>query len=494
MSIKDRQKDSLVGVIAKYSSSNIYYQILGLLNAFIRPKLLTPELYGLWHILIVIPKYSAYSTLGTHTIMRYLIPYHDSRSEQQQISDIKGTIFYSALITKILIAAVLVIILLTGHMSLKVRLGLLTMAYLVIMEWYSDYYITTLKAYQRFNLVTSSNYIQATVAFMASAVLIYFLNIYGVYLSAIITFMVIISYLRTKYPLGSFGVFRFSLFIDLVKKGFPLMIYDLSSVLISSTDKIIIAYFLGTAQLGYYGISVMVFGFLMQLPGASREVIEPRLMQKLDKDSNEETLKEYFLKPLINAAYFMPFLIGPIFFILPVIISLILPRYISGILPSQIIALGGYFFSLICLFRGIIVANNWQVKASLVPIVLLFVHVTLSILFIKLGYGINGVAASCSISFFLLFVSLFFFVRKRCYYAEEDWRQITTGICWPFPVMCATIFLLNIIAKILHTNIYLSAVCNLFLFSFTMLILINFARRKYVLLKGIELREIWKSF
>jgi O-antigen/teichoic acid export membrane protein len=315
--MKDKRKDSLVKVIAKYSLSNIYFQILGVLNSFIRPKLLPPSLYGLWQILIVIPNYSSYTTLGTNAIMRYLIPYYDSQNEQQKIAEIRGTVFYGTLIPKVIIAIALIGVAVIANISLPVRFGLLTMSYLVIMEWYRDYYMTIMKSYQKFNLVTSINYVQATVAFVGSAILIYFLSIYGVYLAAVVTFIVLFLFIRSHYSLQSYGTFRYSLFLDLVKKGFPLMIYNLSNELMISADKIIIAYFLGTEQLGYYGIAIMVSGFLLQLPGASREVIEPRMMQELNEKTKEENLKEYFFKPLLNGAYFMPFLIGPVFFILP---------------------------------------------------------------------------------------------------------------------------------------------------------------------------------
>lgn len=492
--MQEKQKESLIRVIAKYSSSNIYTQILGLLNAFIRPKLLSPELYGLWHILIVIPKYAAYSTLGTHTIMRYLIPYHDAKAEYYQINEIKGTVFYSGLLIKIFIATVLVLIALIRDMSVIVRLGLLTMAYVVIMEWYYDYYANILKSYQKFSLLSSTNYIQSSVAFAGSATLIYFMGIYGVYLSAVITFIVIISYLRIRSPLGSYGKFRYPVFIDLVKKGVPLMMYNLSSVLISSSDKIIIVYFLGPEQLGYYGIAVVVHGFLMQIPGTSREVIEPRLMSKLHQNSDEENLREYTLKPLINTAYFMPFLIGPVFFIMPGMVSLVLPRYVQGIEPTLIITLGGYFYALIYIVRGIIVANNWQLNASLIIGLISLMNVGLCIFFIKLGLGIKGVAAGCSISFFLLFVSLLVFVMKKCTYAQQDWRSGIMAICWPFPVMCITIFVLSSLEKILPLHMYLSAFLNLFLYSFAILILINIAKKKYELLRGLTLKDIWASF
>ena len=71
------------------------------------------------------------------------------------------------------------------------------------------------------------------------------------------------------------------------------MVYNFSAILISTSDRIIISYFLGNKQLGYYGIAIMIFSFLMQIPAVSREVIEPRLMQEMTRNSDEKILNEY---------------------------------------------------------------------------------------------------------------------------------------------------------------------------------------------------------
>ncbi|MCD6416053.1 MAG: hypothetical protein J7M08_05095, partial [Planctomycetes bacterium] len=74
MSKQDAQDDSVAPVVAKYSSGRFYRMGLGLITAFIRPKLLSPEYYGIWTLLKLIPNYLSYAHGGTRTAMRYLIP------------------------------------------------------------------------------------------------------------------------------------------------------------------------------------------------------------------------------------------------------------------------------------------------------------------------------------------------------------------------------------------------------------------------------------
>jgi O-antigen/teichoic acid export membrane protein len=486
-------KDSLLKSIVRYSSSNIYRQILGVVNAFIRPKLLTPELYGLWNLLSLIINYANYSDLGSRTSMRFLIPYNDARGEAQKVSDIKASVFYGTLYLRLILVSGLLLTALLTDFSLEVKWGLITIATVIMIRWYYLYYISLLKSYQNFKLISQANYLRTSIAVFMGIILIYFFNIYGVYVTAIVSYLAVTLFLKSKYHSGHHTVFKFPVFFDLVKKGFPIIVFNLFVLLLRSSDRIIVASFLGIKQLGYYGIVGIVFSFFMQIPGASREVIEPRLMESLGKNSREENLREYFFKPLFNTAYYIPFLVGPIFFLLPLLIPLILPRYTPAIVPTQIIILGGYFLSMAYVTRGIIVANNWQLRASVVISCVLPINIFLSIFLLKIGLGINGVAIGSSASFFVLFISLLTFIRKKSIYALENWRENIRGLFWPFPVMCISIGLLHRITEAITTNNYVAAFLSLILFYLLFYFIINYANKKYPLLKKINLKEIWQN-
>jgi len=486
-----KEQESIVKSIARYSSSNLYKQVLRILNAFIKPKLLPPELYGLWNLLTLIDTYTLFSHQSSRISMQFLVPYHMGRNDQQTCAEIKSSVFLGTFYINAFIILILLIYAFFGDMNLKVRLGLITIAIITMMHWYTEYYFTLLKSHQKFKLISSANYLEATIALVFNVILIYYLNIYGVYLSAIMSEIMLILYLRAKYPLEKNVAFRVSVFIDLMKKGLPITLFNFSGYLVRSFDRIIVSYFLGIKQLGYYSIAVMVFSFLMQIPGASREVIEPRLMQSISTHSREDSMREYFFKPLINTAYFMPFLIGTVFFLFPLVVPVLLPKYIPGIVPTQIIIFGCYFVALSYITRGIIVANNWQFKSLGVLIFSLAVNIIISITLLHLGFGINGIAISSSISYLILFVGLMVFMRRKCNYALEDWKTNTIGLCWPFPIMCGIILILETIPKSMLINSITSSFFKLTIFYGAMFLVISIARKKYTLLKGFKLSDIF---
>ncbi len=492
-------KESVTKNIVRYSSSKVYQQILSLLTAFIRPKLLTPELYGLWNILNIIPTYASYSNLGTYDIMRYMIPYHEERKEHHKSIEIRDSVFYGTLFLNLFIVAGLIIFAFVRDFELHVQVGLIAMACVVMISWYYENFVVLLKSYQNFRLITSTFYLKATITFVLTVVLIYLYKIYGAYLAFLLSFGFIALYLKIKYPPSApYAKFKYGIFVDLVIKGFPIMLYNFTAILINTSDRIIISYFLGTEQLGYYGIADMVLGFIIQIPGTAREVIEPRMMQDIYKSSMTEHINEYFIKPMFHTAYLMPFLIGAVFFTLPVVVPLLLPRYINGILPAQIVVFGSYFVAMSYTARGVIVAYQWQLRALIIMLLALLVNVAVSIFFIKTGLGIKGVAIGGSISFCVLFIGLVVFVKILSNNSIQNWGKNILGLLYPFLIMGASIAFLEYISRSIqmddylcvYFNAYLAAIIKLFIYYAIMIFVIYRAQSKYPFLKVLNLKKL----
>lgn len=485
-----KERESIVRVISKYSASKLYNQALGALNAFIKPKLLTPELFGLWNILNLLPSYASYVHLGARDAMRYLIPYQAARGDIQTNHTIKGSVFYGSLVLNLVIAVPLSLISLLMDLDLKVRLGLMAMAMVIILNWYCEYYLAILKSYQNFSLITSSNYLRSTVVLVLGIVLIYFFGIYGVYLTSIISHAVILGYFRVRYPLAHHGGFDLRTFKDLVYHGCPVMIFSLLIFFMMTSGRIIVSYFLGNEQLGYYGIGLMILTAFMHMPGTAREVMEPRLMEDLTVNSPQETFRDYFLKPVTYAAYSMPFLIGPVILSLPSAIPLVLPNYTPSIFPSQILMCGVYFLALSYLFRGIIVANKWQLKASFITAFTLLLNILLSIALVKAGFGLEGVAVGSSVSVFFLFVGLMILLKREYRFTWEQWRGVIGPLYWPFPIMCSLLALAAYVPGFISLHEYLALLMKLIIYLLVMSVAVYLAQKKYPILKEKKWRHL----
>jgi len=436
-STRDDQPHGLFKTIALYSSSKIYNQGMAVIIAFLRARFLTPELFGLWNLLNVVPAYTVYSHLGTRAAMRYLIPYHAARGEEALNREIWGTMFFSSLYVNLAVVAGLIAWSFRAEHAIEVRIGLVAMAAIVLLAWYHESYLAILRSYQQFRLIIVQSYISTTLTVLATAALVSLLGIYGVYLTAIIVYVILIVFLRRWHPLGRPAPFSFATFQALVKVGFPILVFDLITTIMATSGRLVVSSFLGNRQLGYFALSTMVFSGLTKLPGTAREVMEPRMMQELRGGDAAVHERRYFLEPLFNTAYYMPFMIGVVFFALPVVVGTILPQYLPGVRATQFASVGVYFLALSYVFRGVIVANGWQTGAALVMGSVFVVTLLGTILLVKVGFGIDGVAACSSVSYIALFASLFGFVASRHSLATRSWARVLTITAWPAAAMCA---------------------------------------------------------
>lgn len=474
-------QDSVLKTISRYSLSNFYRQALGLLTAFIRPKFLNPEMYGLWNLLNILVTFSSHTHLGSRSALRYRIPQLEAQNDTGRLQEIKGAVFYGSLYLNLGFAALVVIYACKPGLAIELRLGLLITAAVVILTGLYEYQISLLKGSQNFRLVSAINYVRATATFVFSLVLIYFFGIYGALGGVLLALLTGLVFLARQPSGAPAAPCHWPIFWDAVRQGLPIILFNLVAVLLRTVDKLVISLLLGNQQLGYYGIATMVLGSLLNIPGVSREVIEPRLLQGLDQTSAASNFSEYFLKPSLATAYLMPLLLGPVVFLLPVVIPALLPQYTAGIQPAQIMVLGAYFLALSYPGRGLIVAYNWLWPAAWRMATAVAVNLVLSVMLVKAGYGINGVAAASGISFLVLAAILFVFIMKNVGLSWTGHLPRFIYLLVPFPVMCLAIYGLSRCTAQFTVNPYLALAIQLPLFLAVHLSLIGLARTRNVL-------------
>lgn len=482
----------LVKSLTRYTSSNIYQRVCGIINTFIKPRLLSPDLYGIWNILSLVATYATYLHLGSRNSMFYRIPYAKGKEDHGKAAAIEASTFYGSLAVTLVAVAGVLLYAVFREQTDAVRIGLFVIAGLILLNWYFDFYFVYLIAHQDFMLPSRMNYLKATIAVFLNAVLIYFFSIYGLYLAALLTVLFGVAVFRKVRPLEFRSGFHFGTFRELVAGGMPVMLYNITNELVSTSDKVIVAYFLGSEQLGFYAITGLVFNFLMQIPGDARDVIEPDLMRGADHRTPEANLAEYFFKPLAYTGALMPFLIGPAVFCAPVFIHLLLPRYLPGILPTQIIVLGSYFFALAYVARGIIVAYNGQVRAALIISAVVLLNIVLGILLIKAGFGLAGVATGSSVSFLVLFVALCAFIRKRHKGSASVWSAAARDVVRPFVFIVTAIALLEAVSRMLAIHEIATALLKTGIFLAASYGLLAYTGKRSPSLQGMDVRKLFK--
>lgn len=423
-----------------FASSNFFRQGMSAATTLLRPVLMSPELFGLFTALRLVPTYAEYLHLGARDSMRYLIPLHEAKGEHQRIETLRGTVLTSTVAGALGLALLLFGLALFSDWQTAERVGLAICGVTVLVQAFYHHFFTELKGFQAFKEVGLNNYLNALLQLVFNAVLILSFGFYGALMAQICVVACLMAYMSWRGTAHARWGFDVKVFKAAILLGGPSMLFDLTLLMMRSTDRLVIVNFLGYEQLGYYGLGAMVMGYLMHIPGATREVMEARLFQNHGDASPADAFSRFVMRPMIMVGLTMPVLIGPVVLFLPVFIPWLLPDYTGGVPSTQILMLGGYFLAVGFPIRGILAAYGWQLWGAAMVLGSVALHVGLSIVLIKLGLGIQGVALSAGISFAAAGLALFLFVVFRL--PERPARVVRQGLLavLPFPLMLGVLY------------------------------------------------------
>jgi len=419
-----------------FASSNLFRQLLNIGTAFLRPLLLTPELFGLFSMLRLIPTYAHHIHLGARNTLRYRIPDYEAHGETEQIDRLRYTVLTGTAVIALAVSlALLLAALLLEGAGPEVRIGLAICAGTVIVISIYDNVLAELKGFQLFRVVGLQNYFSALVTLVVGGALIWWFGFYGAMLTELIVLLVMLVVLARRGYFSFRLGFDLALFRSAVAFGAPTLLFDASLVLMRTTDRLVIAGTMGLEQLGYYALGSIVLAYVMHVPGATREVMEGKFFQYERTHDIEALFEIYVLKPIRVMAFAMPVLIGPAVILLPFVIGLALPSYVQGVAAMQALMIGGFFLAISFPLRGMLVSSGRQIKAVWVLLGSIGLHAGLSCLLVWAGFGIVGVAASAGVAFLCSGAGLMLLVvgalpRRP---ANLGWSLLVSLV--PFPLM-----------------------------------------------------------
>ncbi len=486
-----RKRDSVATNLAHYTPSVLFRNIVGVLNTFIRPKLLNPHGFGLWSLLNSIPDYSRYLHLGCRDYMRFAVPRLEAQGDDEAVHRVEASVFWGSLIPNIGVGAALLILAAVGQFATDVRVGLVAMAFLTVLTCLSEFYVMLLKGRQLFRALSRAMYLRNTLQLIISIPLMMYLGIYGLFIALPVTTVVSLLYLRSQCSFNPFGGFSRTVYFELVREGWPLVAFTFLLTLMITSGRLLVAGWLTTEEVGYYALSTLALSGMLNFPGAAREVVEPRMMQELDSLQSETVLDRYLYRPLIINACYLPLIIAPLYFMVSPLIKGLLPQYTEGIIPLQIVLFGFYFLAVFFPMRGIIVANRRQKAAALLATIGVLVNIGLSLAALAAGFGIIGVAIANSISYAILLFLMAGLLKQRCdirFPLEKIWLVLAA-----FPILCASVWASRLWIEPRVGAGFIGAMIQSALLFGLGLVLVTIAEYKIPLLKGLSPLSILRT-
>ncbi len=406
---------SLKSEFSNYSISAILFRVIGLLIMLIAMNRLGPEQYGVWVLLSPIITYSLLFSLGAPNAMNRLVPIYNGQGRHDESSKLQEvTLFIMTLaILPISLFIFLVFPIIWENLSLYVAFSF---ALLLIFENVYQYQVITHRSEDRFAPLASMNYLHSGVFLVVVGLGVWYGGLFGFIVSQFICLFVVVIALQ------KIGISRLKLSVDLkiitklIKEGMPIALVSLLGGLLMVTDRYVIGYFLDTETTGVYGVGILAFSGVLLIPTLLSQYYYPKIA-KLYGSNEKKALTSLYYQHYRQNGLVTIFVVIAASLIMTVLVEYFLEEYARGSTAMRINIAVSCVAALSMPKANILLVAGLHKERIAIVITTLLINIVLSIMSLKLGFGINGVAYSSLISNLIMFamIELYYVRFQRVY-------------------------------------------------------------------------------
>ena len=435
--------------IFRCSSSGIISQGLGIIGVFWVARLLGPSDFGIYNAVTLVLTYGAYMELGALSTMGRDLPYYHGKSDMEKAAAIEGaarrTTIFGALVAALF---VITFSLLPTHSS-KMSLGLKTMAVVLILQNVYTYHRTVLRSHNNFKELSQQQVLLAMVTLVLAVSFVFYLGFEGRLLAAILAPALILIYALHRNSWIVIPSYKLSEVWSVIRVGLPILMSGFVLSLLTTVDRLMVITFLGEKQLGYLGLGILLTSAVTLIPTMACQVLYPRITHQYGSSGNNvEALRTFVLTPPSILSTLLPILIGTIYLSLPLIITILLPAYVPGIAAARIIIIGIFFLGILGLTDYLLVTIDKLKHYAFFGSIALLLNIVLDYFFIKLGYGIEGVAFGGTVITYFVYSTIVIGYALLHYTKRiSDWIKYFGSLWLPFLYMIALLLFIEITMK-----------------------------------------------
>ncbi|TVR77518.1 MAG: hypothetical protein EA412_10890 [Chitinophagaceae bacterium] len=391
-------KNSLVKEFSFYSSSTFIYQLSRVLVELTAAKILGPALWGIWYLLNLSIAYRGLFELGISNGMNREIPINLGKNDVKKAKHIQNITFSTVCISSVIALVFLLFASLIVN-DPNLRSSLLWLIPLFIVTQFYYLVNASLKANTLFSFVSKKQLLFSALFPLFAIPLTYLFKLEGFIIAYTAALFIAVTYIYKKSSISYSIDYDWKEVKNLIRIGFPIMAVGITYTFLNTVDRWIISLFLGTEELGFYSMAIIVFGGMTLFPNIISQQLYPRMAYDWGKSNTKSSLQHWaWIQTKYTGILVIPVLIG-VLTIFPWIIRTLLPEYIPGIHSLQIIAFGTLFIPFSAGWGNVLNIIDKQVYYLLVIIIAVIVNITINYFLVTAGYGIAGVAFGTAITF-----------------------------------------------------------------------------------------------
>lgn len=420
----------------RYSLATVFSTGMGLIRSVALPLLFAPIQMGVWSLMSVTISYGTHAHLGILHGMNKIIPLLRGQKKFEEITVIKNSVFYFNLFLAGL--ALVIVFVCSFYAPSTYLLYLWVAAGIIFLQLIYSFQFSLLRANSFFSLVSQGVGFFAVCSTVLVVSLAYLLKdrVLGALIGLLVAYLCINLYWFIK----SGDRFLLQISVASIRQSFvigiPISLLGVLEAVFISVDRWIIVANFGVATLGYYALGIAINNLISIVPSSVSSVLYPKMIERFATGRNYSSATNLFLGALRASAIAMLILICGVSYCLPLIIKLLLPKYLPSIPIINVLVLGSFFFSLSYVAGSYLVSvdkQRWLIVVQIASIILLALFYSIAL---KLGSGIIvlswiTVVGYSALGFSYVYLGVYL-VKERKYY---ETLRFMAGLVIPFVLM-----------------------------------------------------------
>ncbi len=341
-----RQKNNLTNkfrfstfgkVLIKFTSGQIIYNGLRMVSGFIVIRLIAPEIYGLFSGVAVFLGYVMLGHFGVINGLGREIPFQLGRKNIVLINDLAALGLWLSYAVGIMSSTIFTIFFISKVLNGSPEEVAIFGTYTII-----SFFQVMNKAYLPVLYRTSDEFVKLTrinislaLVDILSIILVWKFGLLGLCIRALILVISEFGLLYSYRPIKVAPSWNYNQLKLLLKTGLPIFIVGQIRPLWTTITRNLIFSLGGPLQFGYYALASMVNGALGIIPNSIGSVMYPRMSIQYGEGKPVDIIIKSVIKPTL--LLFVTLLIAAfgIYFLLPVVVPRLLPKYVNGIEVAQ---------------------------------------------------------------------------------------------------------------------------------------------------------------
>ena len=334
----------------------------GLLRGILYTRALSPTSRGVIQIVFLFEQYLCYSHLGIANGLVKHIPALLGRREEKQVEHLEQAGTTAMFLLTVVAAGVMWGVAIPGFgFGAMTRVALAAGGVHLIVSQLAGAYRIILRSHHQFSLIARSTLIEAVVLFVLIVAGAQLLDAPGAVIGWTLGMAVSCLYLLSSRAFPSRVVLDRRASVQLARIGLPMLGVSLADVFLRTADNIVVGWMLGTQALGYYSLAWQLAGYLYNVPGAAALVIMPKILRSYS-EGGSQALRRSIIDMTSAFAILMPPLCGIAAIAGPILVRLILPRYVPAIGALQVFMISIVFLATPQALRTVLIAKNREIE------------------------------------------------------------------------------------------------------------------------------------